>query len=92
MELEHTCHDVYMEVRDRKLFFFFYFLCGFRDQTQVMRLGDKCLYLLSHPASCLYLKKKYFLVLCLWVFCLHVCGCTWVQCPQRTEESTCIMC
>lgn len=73
MELEHTCHDVYMEVRDRKLFFFFYFLCGFRDQTQVMRLGDKCLYLLSHPASCLYLKKKYFLVLCLWVFCLHVC-------------------
>lgn len=32
--------------------------------------------------------KNFDFILCVWVFCLHVCLCTmWVQCSRRLEES-----
>jgi hypothetical protein len=47
--------------------------------------------LLPHPNKNLVLKKKsrfVSLLLCEWVFCLHVCLWTeCLECPQRPEES-----
>lgn len=69
------CKFYAISIITQAMYFFFFRKTKTRQNSQ--RMGN----------SKYNFSKKFICILCIWLFCLHVCVCTkCMQCAERTEE------